>query len=66
MAVIFLIEGFDPSGLAAWLLGKNPEEDKMTYNGFESDWYMKIGLKLCFTVFVSTIVTNINEAKRIA
>jgi hypothetical protein len=27
---------------------------------------MKIGLKLCFTVFVSTIITNINEARRIA
>ena len=66
MALIFLIEGFDPTGAAAKLLGKDTEEQKMAYEGFESDWYMKIGLKLCFTVFVSTIVTNINEAKRIA
>ena len=66
MAVIFLIEGFDPTGMAATLLGKDSQQQKMAYEGFESDWYMKIGLKLCFTVFASTIITNIKEASRIA
>lgn len=35
------------------------------YNGFESDWYMSVGVRLSFTLFASTIVTNIQEFYRI-
>jgi hypothetical protein len=31
MAVIFLIEGFDPTGAAATILGKDTEESKMAF-----------------------------------
>ena len=40
MALIFLFEGFDPTGAAAWMLGKDKTQEKVSYSGFESDWYM--------------------------
>ena len=35
------------------------------HKGFESEWYMGVGVRLCFTVFASTVVTNIQEFYRI-
>lgn len=66
MGVVFMIEGFDPTGFSTTLLGLDPETQTSAFSGFESGWYMQIGLKLCFTVFMSSVITNINEVKRIA
>lgn len=40
MGIIFLIEGFDPTGTAATILGKDTKNQKVAFNGFESEWYM--------------------------
>jgi hypothetical protein len=66
MGIVFLIEGFDPTGFAVKLLGESSSNHKQEYNGFESSWYMNIGLKLCFTIWMSSVITNIKEVERIS
>lgn len=62
MGVAELVKGFDSIGMFAQITG----ESAIVYNGFESAWYHKIGLKICFTIYMSAILTNIGELKRIS
>ena len=66
MGIVFLIESFDPSGFTQIILGETTATHKQEFTGFESGWYMVIGLKLCFTIWMSSIVTNTKEVKRIS
>ena len=66
MGIVFLIESFDPSGFTQIILGETAATHKQEFKGFESGWYMVIGLKLCFTIWMSSIITNTKEVKRIS
>ena len=35
------------------------------YKGFNSAWYLSIGKKLCFTIFMSSLLSNMNEVKQL-
>jgi hypothetical protein len=61
MGVAELVKGFDSVGVFSQITG----EASSNYNGFESAWYYNIGLKICFTIYSSAILTNIAECKRL-
>lgn len=62
MSVIILMESFDPTGTAYFLMGKDPKT-AVVYDGFNSDWYLTIGKKLCFSIFVTCWIQNVDELK---
>jgi len=57
MCVIILLESFDPTGFAYRMMGQDPLT-AIVYDGFNSAWYLNIGKKLCFTIFMSSLLSN--------
>ena len=64
MCIIILLESFDPTGIANYILGQDPKTATV-YEGFNSAWYLSIGKKLCFSIFMTAIISNINELKEL-
>ena len=64
MCIIILMQSFDPTGTAAWLMGKNPQ-NAVVYGGFTSQWYLSIGKKLCFQIFMTSVISNTKEVKQL-
>jgi hypothetical protein len=62
MGCIFLITSFDPTGIIKILKGSVGGED---IEGFESKWYFLTGTKLCTSLVLSAIATNMTEFKRV-
>ena len=57
MGIIQLITSFDSIGLQKIVLGELAG-DTTIYNGFEPNWYMQIGNKICIFIFMSSFVVN--------
>lgn len=61
MGIIQLISSFEPTGIANSIRDDSDNEmSNYASSGFTSLWYMNIGIKLCFTIFTSSISTNID------
>ena len=60
MGVILLLQSFDPTGLTQKIVGSGS-----SYTGFDNGWYMKMGRSLCFTIMMSTFITNVKEIKSV-
>jgi hypothetical protein len=57
MGVIVLITSFDRLGIRKKLMGELTTKS-VVYNGFESDWYMDQGNKICIMIFMSSFLIN--------
>lgn len=64
MSIIILLQSFDPTGMAYAIMGLHPKH-AVVYAGFNSAWYLNIGRKLCFSIFMSSVLSNFNEIKQI-
>ncbi len=62
MGLIILVASFDSVGIYATLLG-DLNNSKSFYNGFESNWYMDYGNRICISIFMSSIILNANEIR---
>ena len=45
-------------------MGQDPKK-AIIYNGFDTDWYTHIGRKLCFAIFMSSLLSNSKEVKQL-
>ena len=57
MGVIVLITSFDQIGIREMLMGSLVSNSEV-YKGFESNWYMDYGNKLCIMIFMSSFMIN--------
>jgi hypothetical protein len=57
MGIIVLITSFDRGGIREKILGELAIDSKV-YDGFESDWYMDQGNKVCIMLFTSSFLVN--------
>ena len=57
MGIIILITSFDNIGIKATLLGDLAGEYNV-YTGFDPNWYMDYGNKICMFIFISSFVVN--------
>ena len=61
MGVIVLITSFDRLGIRDKLLGKLSASTTV-YNGFEPNWYMDQGNKVCIMIFMSSFLVNSKDS----
>ena len=59
MSGVYFLLAFDANGLSKQFL--NTEYDAKGYQDFESRWYADNGTRLCITIFLGTITSNIPE-----
>ena len=45
-------------------MGQDPQT-AIVYDGFNTEWYVEIGTKLCFSIFMSSVLSNLSEVKLI-
>ena len=57
MGIILLITSFDSLGIRDKLLGQLSDSSTV-YDGFEPNWYMDQGNKLCVMIFMSSFLVN--------
>lgn len=60
MGVIILLTSFDRFGIQELLLGKLAGKIRV-YDGFEPNWYVDCGNKICLSIFMSSFVLNLKE-----
>ena len=60
MGLIVLITSFDRLGIREFLMS-NLVDDIKVYKGFESQWYMEQGNKICIVIFMSSFLINSKE-----
>jgi hypothetical protein len=60
MGVIVLITSFDRLGIREFLMSQLVDDIRV-YNGFESQWYMEQGNKICIVIFMSAFLINSSE-----
>ncbi len=60
MGLIILVTSFDTIGIYQTFLGEIAAK-KTAYNGFESNWYMEYGNKICISIFMSSFLLNLKE-----
>ena len=63
MGLIILISSFDHFGINEFLLG-NLKSKQSTYYGFDPDWYMTYGNKICIMIFISSFLVNSKDFYR--
>ena len=57
MGIIVLITSFDSIGITQMVLGDLADKHNI-YEGFEPNWYMEYGNKICIFIFMSSFVVN--------
>lgn len=57
MGIIILVTSFDQIGFKATLLGDLAGHYNV-YMGFDPNWYMEYGNKICVFIFMSSFVVN--------
>lgn len=57
MGIIILVTSFDRIGIKAALLGELAGQYNV-YTGFDPNWYMDYGNKICVFIFMSSFVVN--------
>lgn len=57
MGIIVLLTSFDSLGIQEKLLGELATNSKV-YSGFEPNWYMDSGNKICIMIFMSSFLVN--------
>jgi hypothetical protein len=62
MGLIILVSSFDSVGIYQTLLG-DLASSKPFYNGFEPGWYTEYGNRICISIFMSSIILNVNEIR---
>jgi hypothetical protein len=62
MGLIILVTSFDSVGIYSNLIG-DLASSKPAYNGFEPNWYMEYGNRICISIFMSSIILNVNEIR---
>lgn len=60
MGIIVLISSFDRFGISDILLGELSANNN-TYIGFEPNWYMEYGNKVCIMIFMSSFLVNFKD-----
>jgi len=65
MCFIILLQSFDPTGTCLFLMGEDPATATI-YEGFTASWYLNVGRTLCFSIFMSSVLSNLGEAKALA
>ena len=57
MGIIVLLTSFDSLGIQEKLLGEL-STNSIVYSGFEPNWYMGPGNKICIMIFMSSFLVN--------
>lgn len=65
MGIIILITSFDRFGIQKSLLGKLAGKFNV-YDGFEPNWYVDYGNKICVFIFMSSFVVNSKDIIKFA
>jgi len=63
MGIIILITSFDHLGIKESLLGALSGKNNI-YTGFDPNWYMDYGKKICMFIFMSSFVVNSRDIVR--
>ena len=59
MGLIILLSSFDHLGINSFLMGNITSN--VVYYGFEPDWYMTYGNKVCIMIFMSSFIVNAKD-----
>jgi len=57
MGIVILVTSFDNIGIKSTLLGDLAGQYNV-YTGFDPNWYMDYGNKICVMIFMSSFVVN--------
>lgn len=60
MGLIFMFIAYDPTGFSKWFLDDKDEQASLT-NGFNHEWYQKVGKKVGFTIWTNVIISNLGS-----
>jgi hypothetical protein len=58
MGIIVLLTSFDSLGIQEKFLGELQSQDNIIYKGFEPNWFMNPGNKICIMIFMSSFLVN--------
>ena len=62
MSGVYFLLAFDANDLTKQVLQEDlPESSQQGYKDFESKWYIDNGTRLCITIFLGTITSNVVE-----
>ena len=58
MGILVLITSFDKLKIREKMIKLDSKSESVVYDGFESDWYMDQGNKICIMIFMSSFLVN--------
>ena len=64
MGIIILITSFDQIGIRSSILGSELSGKYNVYTGFDPNWYMDYGNKICMFIFISSFVVNMRDTTK--